>query len=151
VSAQRRSGPIVFALVVVLVAGAIGLTVTGRLPFIAEAWRALPFGPARSAPVSGAPDASPRAADAGRSKRSTASLSSAQLGAPLVNSSFITACGAPDDMKVVLNVAVKMGHAVQVDVKTDPPDSTVAACVDKAVHEMTWDVSPKTKHLTVTY
>jgi len=78
-------------------------------------------------------------------------LSSGQIGAPLVDSSFVAACGAPDDMRVAVKVSVKMGRAVEVDVKTDPPDPVVAACVEKAVRDKKWDVSPKTVHLVVTY
>lgn len=81
----------------------------------------------------------------------TAPLSSAQLGAPLVQGKFVSDCGAPDDMKVVVKVAVKMGRPVGVAVKTDPPNGAVASCVEKATREMQWDVSPKTQHATVTY
>ena len=47
-------------------------------------------------------------------------LTNAQLAAPLRHASFITGCGAPDDMKVTVRVAVKMGHAVGVTVSTNP-------------------------------
>jgi hypothetical protein len=40
---------------------------------------------------------------------------------------------------------------VGVDVKTTPPDATIAACIDRAVREKQWDVSPKTGKVTVTY
>jgi hypothetical protein len=98
---------------------------------------------------------SPDAGDAGsaRVRRTTqaAPLSSAQLGAPLVHGRFVTDCGAPDDMKVVVQVTVKMGHAVAVAATTDPSNAAVAACVEKATREMQWDASPKTQHATVTY
>jgi hypothetical protein len=81
----------------------------------------------------------------------TAPLSSARLGAPLVNGKFVSDCGAPDDMKVVVKVTVKMGRPVDVSVKTDPANGAVASCVEKATREMQWDVSPKTQHATVTY
>ncbi len=81
----------------------------------------------------------------------TAPLSSARLGAPLVNGKFVSGCGAPDDMKVVVKVTVKMGRPVDVTVKTDPANGAVASCVEKATREMQWDVSPKTQHATVTY
>jgi len=81
----------------------------------------------------------------------TAPLSSARLGAPLVNGKFVSDCGAPDDMKVVVKVTVKMGRPVDVTVKTDPANGAVASCVEKATREMQWDVSPKTQHATVTY
>jgi hypothetical protein len=78
-------------------------------------------------------------------------LSSAQLGVPLVRGAWVTACGAPDTMKVVVKLDVKMGRAVKVDVRTDPPDPTVSACIDHAARDLRWDVSPKTDHVTVTY
>ena len=84
-------------------------------------------------------------------KTQTAPLSSAQLGAPLVHGKFVTECGAPDDMKVVVKVTVKMGHVVTVDVKTDPPNAAVSSCVEKATRDKQWDVSPKTQSATVTY
>ena len=54
-------------------------------------------------------------------------------------------------MKVVVKVAVKTGRAVGVSATTDPANPAVASCVEKALREMQWDVSPKTQHLTVTY
>jgi hypothetical protein len=96
----------------------------------------------------------PDAGDAGSvtaRKTQTAPLSSAQLGAPLVHGRFVTECGAPDDMKVVVKVTVKMGRAVAVDVTTDPNSAQVASCVEKATREKQWDVSPKTQRATVTY
>jgi len=81
----------------------------------------------------------------------TAPLSSTQLGAPLVHGKFVSECGAPDDMKVVVKVTVRMGRPVAVAVTTDPPNGAVASCVEKATREMQWDVSPRTQHATVTY
>lgn len=81
----------------------------------------------------------------------TAPLSSAQLGAPLVHGRFVSECGAPDDMKVVVKVTVKKGHAVAVAVTTQPPNAAVKACVEKATRAKEWDVSPKIQHATVTY
>jgi hypothetical protein len=83
--------------------------------------------------------------------RQTGPLSSAQLGAPLVHGSFVVACGAPDDMKVVVKAAVRMGHAVHVSVKTAPPNPTVASCIERATRDLQWDVSPRTDHVTVKY
>jgi hypothetical protein len=54
-------------------------------------------------------------------------------------------------MKVVVKLDVKLGHAVKIDVKTDPPDPGVSACVERAAHDLRWDVSPKTDHVTVRY
>jgi hypothetical protein len=96
----------------------------------------------------------PDAGDAGSAVHRTtqaAPLSSAQLGAPLVHGRFVTECGAPEDMKVVVKVTVKTGRAVAVVATTDPPNPAVASCVEKATRDLQWDVSPKTQHLTVTY
>jgi hypothetical protein len=83
--------------------------------------------------------------------KQAAPLSSAQLGAPLVNGHYVTACGAPDTMKVTVKADVKQGRATTVDVKTDPPDPSVAACVEKFVRDQRWDISPKVGHMTVHY
>jgi hypothetical protein len=84
-------------------------------------------------------------------KPQTAPLSSAQLGAPLVHGSFVTACGAPETMKVKAKITVKMGHAVAVTVKTDPPDATITACVDHAIRALTWEPSVRSGTVTVSY
>jgi hypothetical protein len=96
----------------------------------------------------------PDAGDAGAAIHRTtqaAPLSSAQLGAPLVHGKFVSECGAPDDMKVVVKVTVKAGRAVAASAATDPPNRAIASCVEKGVRNMQWDASPKTQHLTVTY
>jgi len=145
-----RLGRIVLLVLVVpaLVLG--GMAATGRLSLVTRAWEGLvatdASASASSSPSSGASgDAGP----AGRPR--TAPLSSAQLGAPLVHGTFVSACGAPEDMKVVLKVAVKMGRAVDVKVTTDPPDPMIAACIDKATRDLRWDASTKTDHVTVSY
>jgi hypothetical protein len=78
-------------------------------------------------------------------------LTNAQLAAPLRHASFITGCGAPDDMKVTVRVAVKMGRAVGVTVSTNPTSPGVAACVDRSVRGVQWPVSPKTDFVTTSY
>jgi hypothetical protein len=78
-------------------------------------------------------------------------LTNAQLAAPLRHASFITGCGAPDDMKVTVRVAVKMGHPVGVTVSTNPPSAGVAACVDRSVRSLQWPVSAKTDFVTTSY
>ena len=78
-------------------------------------------------------------------------LTNAQLSAPLAHASFIGSCGAPDDMKVTIRVAVKMGRAVGVTVSTTPPSPGVAACVDRSVRGLQWPVSPKADFVTTTY
>ena len=67
------------------------------------------------------------------------------------HASFITGCGAPDDMKVTVRVAVKMGRAVGVTVTTNPPSAGVAACVDRSVRGLQWPVSPKADFVTTSY
>lgn len=78
-------------------------------------------------------------------------LTNAQLSAPLLNSSIITRCGAPDDMAVKIQVAVKMGSAIGVTVTTAPPNRVVAACIDQATRHLQWPASPKTDFVTVTF
>jgi hypothetical protein len=107
------------------------------------------FEASRSAPDG--PDAGDAGAASVHRTTQTAPLSSAQLGAPLVHGKFVSECGAPDDMKVVVKVTVKQGHAVAVSVTTDPTNAAVASCVEKATREKQWDVSPKTQQATVTY
>jgi tellurite resistance protein len=60
-------------------------------------------------------------------------------------------CGAPATMKVKAKVTVKMGRAVAVIVKTDPPDATITACVEKAIRDLAWDRSVRSGTVTVTY
>jgi hypothetical protein len=81
----------------------------------------------------------------------TAPLSSAQLSEPLVHGRYVTECGAPDDMKVVVKVTVRSGRAIAVDVATKPPNAKVASCVKAATKAKEWDVSPSTQHATATY
>jgi hypothetical protein len=78
-------------------------------------------------------------------------LTNAQLSAPLRNASFIPACGAPDDMKVTVRVAVKMGAPIGVTVSTNPPNNGVAACIDRSVRGLRWAQNPKTDFVTTTY
>jgi hypothetical protein len=112
-------------------------------------------GSAVVAPSSSAPqtdDAADAAAEAeAMPHRQTAPLSSAQLGAPLVHGAFVTSCGAPDNMKVVVKADVRLGRAVNVTVKTDPPSLAISSCIERATRDLQWDVSPKTGHVTVRY
>jgi hypothetical protein len=78
-------------------------------------------------------------------------LTNAQLSAPLRHASFVTGCGAPDDMKVTVRVAVKMGRAIGVTVSASPHSAGVAACIDRSVRGLQWAVSPKTDFVTTTY
>jgi hypothetical protein len=148
----------IFALLI-FVAGVVvgGSAATGRLPFLSRAWGTVASSVATSPLFS--EESSSQTTDAGAPSgdaavlwhRQATPLSSAQLGAPLVHGTFVATCGAPDDMKVVLNVTVKMGRAVGVAVETNPSNSAVASCVERATRDLQWDVSPKTDHVTVTY
>jgi hypothetical protein len=80
-----------------------------------------------------------------------ADLTDAQLSAPLRHASFVVSCGAPDEMKVTVRVAVRMGRAVGVTVATSPPSGGVSACVDRAVRGLRWAESVKTDFVTTTY
>ncbi|MDP9148418.1 MAG: hypothetical protein M3O36_00535 [Myxococcota bacterium] len=80
-----------------------------------------------------------------------ADLTDAQLSAPLRHASFVSSCGAPDDMKVTVRVAVRMGRAVGVTVGTTPSSPGVAACVDRAVRGLQWAPSVKTDFVTTVY
>jgi hypothetical protein len=142
-----RWGLVLTGIVVLLGAG---LAATGHLPLLTPGLPGL-VGPEGSSSAD-APAPADAGADAGPPKKPRAApLSSAELGAPLVHGAFVTACGAPQDMKVVVKAAVKMGRAVDVAVTTDPPDPVVAACIDKAVRDLQWEPSRKTDHVTVRY
>lgn len=78
-------------------------------------------------------------------------LTDAQLGAPMADGDVVSACGAPDAMKVVVKVAVREGTAMGVTVATSPEDADVAACVDKAVRALAWPVSAKRFTFTTAY
>jgi hypothetical protein len=81
----------------------------------------------------------------------TPDLTNGQLAAPLMHAGFVSGCGAPDDMKVTVRVAVKMGRAVGVTVTTNPPSAGVASCIDGAVRRIQWPQSAKTDFVTTTY
>jgi hypothetical protein len=78
-------------------------------------------------------------------------LSNSQLSAPMANAAFISGCGAPNDMKVTVKVAVKMGRAVGVSVYTNPPNAGVAGCVDRHVRGLSWPANPKMDSFTTVY
>jgi hypothetical protein len=80
-----------------------------------------------------------------------ADLTDAQLSAPLRHASFIGSCGAPDDMKVQVRVAIRMGRAIGVSVTTTPANGGVAGCIDRAVRGLRWAESAKTDFMTTNY
>jgi hypothetical protein len=81
----------------------------------------------------------------------TPDLTKEQLAGPMRSVSFISACGAPDNMKVTVRVAVKNGRAAGVTVSTNPPNASVAACIDGRVRGLGWPVSPKADFVTMSY
>lgn len=83
--------------------------------------------------------------------KSEPELSDADLSKPMQSSEFLSTCGAPDSMKVVVKVAVREGHAMGVTVATSPEDPAVAACVDKAVRDFSWPTSKKRFSMTTAY
>ncbi|MEO7110214.1 MAG: hypothetical protein ABI183_07250, partial [Polyangiaceae bacterium] len=80
-----------------------------------------------------------------------ADLTDGQLSGPLHSGAFLGACGAPDSMKVKVQVAIKSGHAVGVTVSTTPPNTGVSSCIDHAVRGMGWPSSPKMDSFTTSY
>jgi hypothetical protein len=78
-------------------------------------------------------------------------LTNAQLAGPLRHASFVTSCGAPDDMKVQVRVAVRMGTPIGVTVQTTPASAGVAACIERAVRGLRWQANPKTDFVTTNY
>jgi hypothetical protein len=129
--------------------------VTGRAPKLKEASQAVAATvasiAASYAAVPPAPDAGEDAAGTPPPRKQAGPLSNAQLGAPLVHGTFVSACGAPDDMKVTVKASVRAGHATTVTVKTTPDNPTVGSCIEQAVRGMQWDISPKTGKVTVNY
>jgi eukaryotic-like serine/threonine-protein kinase len=78
-------------------------------------------------------------------------LTNQQLSGPMQNATFLSACGAPESMKVTVKVAIKMGRAIGVSVYTNPPSGGVAGCVDRAVRNLAWPVNPKMDSFVTTY
>jgi hypothetical protein len=77
-------------------------------------------------------------------------LTNAQLAAPMQRLN-VGACGAPNDMKVVVRVAVKQGRAVGVSIVTQPQNPSVAACIDRSVRGLSWPPHPKMDSFTTVY
>jgi hypothetical protein len=78
-------------------------------------------------------------------------LTNAQLAGPLRHAAFVTSCGAPDDMKVQVRVAVRNGTPVGVTVQTTPPNGGIAACIDRQVRGLRWPANAKTDFVTTNY
>ncbi|HEX8794037.1 MAG TPA: hypothetical protein VF765_24010 [Polyangiaceae bacterium] len=155
---RARGGRVLLLLAFVAVVATIGivavLSARGKLPpqvskLIQFADGGLSLGLDDPPDASASVEAGPQPLPPG--KPQTAPLSSAQLGAPLVHGTFVSACGAPATMKVKAKVTVKMGRAVAVTVKTDPPDPTIGACVEHAIRDLAWDRSYRAGTVTVSY
>jgi hypothetical protein len=151
-----RAGWIAVAVVLAAGAGGYVLVRSGRAAPLKKTLEDVASSAAALAsaydPLAPSPEGGVDAGDGGDAvHRQSGPLSNTQLGAPLVHGTFVSDCGAPDTMHVTLKVSVRWGRAVGVDVKTTPPDATIAACIDRAVREKQWDVSPKTGKVTVTY
>ena len=156
---QARSGRIILTAVFVIAGILVLGSATGKLPPLERAWESLRSSVADwTSPRPATAHALPT--DAGAASRpdasapvhrQTAPLSSAQLGAPLVHGTFVASCGAPDDMKVTVKIDIKMGRATNVSVVTQPANPAVASCIERAIRDVQWDVSPKVDHVTVTY
>ena len=67
------------------------------------------------------------------------------------NGAFVGECGAPDSMRVTVQVAIKTGRAAGVSVSTSPPDPDVAGCIDRYVRTFSWPSSPKTDSFKTRY
>jgi len=83
--------------------------------------------------------------------KSAPELSDKDLSGPMASGQAVNDCGAPDDMKLVVKVAVVDGRAAGVTVLTNPPSPEIASCIDKAVRAMTWPASAKRFAFTTAY
>lgn len=83
--------------------------------------------------------------------RATPDLTDAQIAGPMHSGGFVGECGAPDNMKVTVKVAIKQGHAAGVSVSTSPPDPDIAGCIDRYVRTFSWPSSSKMDSFTTTY
>ena len=84
-------------------------------------------------------------------KQGAPDLTDAQLSGPMRNGAFVGECGAPDRMKVTVQVAIKTGRAAGVSVSTSPPDPDIAGCIDRYVRTFSWPSSPKMDSFKTTY
>ncbi|MDP9036749.1 MAG: hypothetical protein M3O50_18270 [Myxococcota bacterium] len=155
---KRSSGVVAVAFALLVAMAVTPLLLLGKGRVLLDAWGTLASRVSTSLSPSAVPSTSvaieagaPHSEAGAPAHRQAGPLSSAQLGAPLLHGPFVSACGAPDNMKVVVDVTVKMGRAVAVAVKTDPPNPVVASCIERAARGLQWDMSPKTDHVTVTY
>ena len=79
-------------------------------------------------------------------------LTNDQLAAPMAPiAQALGTCGAPDDMKITVKVAIKLGKPVGVTVVTDPANAKVSSCVDRVVRGLKWPSSSKLDSFTTRY
>jgi hypothetical protein len=158
--ARRRAAWIALCVAGACAAGAF-VAIRERNPYAVRAWTPVAEGlqsalavplVAPSTDVDASPSASAPAPDAAAPvRRQRAPLSAAQLGAPLLHGPFVPACGAPDSMKVTVQVAVKAGRATEVHAQSIPANPVIEGCVERAVRDLRWDISPQMGHVTVHY
>lgn len=87
--------------------------------------------------------ANPQQVDMG-AHSTTPDLTDDQLAAPMtIVASALPKCGTPDDMKVTVKVAIKLGKAIGVSVTTEPANPGVVSCVDRMVRKLQWPSSSK--------
>ena len=84
-------------------------------------------------------------------KQGAPDLTDAQLSGPMRNGAFVGECGAPDSMKVTVQVAIKGGRPAGVSVSTSPPDPELAGCIDRYVRTFSWPSSAKMDSFKTTY
>jgi hypothetical protein len=147
-----RASRVAVALIAVSAIAVVGLAMTGRLPWVAREWSAMASALAAASGDGGAGDGG--VADAGvdaATKVQAGPLSSAQLTAPLYHVTFLTECGAPPDMKVVIKASVNMGRAIEVQATTDPADPRIETCIEQATRNLRWPASKRTEKVTVRY
>jgi len=78
-------------------------------------------------------------------------LTDPDLAGPMRNPSFMSDCNAPESMHVKVQVAVRDGAAIGVTVRTDPDDTIIAECIDKAVRSLQWTPSKRRDSMTTVY
>jgi len=142
-----RKAAVVLLVLAAAVAGVVALAVSGKVPAltqplgaIASSWVAAP---ADGGPLDAGPDAPV--------KPQAAPLTSAQLTAPLYHVTFLSECGAPAEMRVVLKMTVQLGRATEAQASTDPPDPGISACIERAALGLRWPASKRVDHVTVRY
>jgi hypothetical protein len=63
----------------------------------------------------------------------------------------IAGCGIPKGVRVTVQVAVQMGHAIGVSVRTDPNNPGINASCAGWARGLQWPVNPKRDFVTTVY